>query len=273
MDQIAIYGKGGIGKSVVATNLTARYALGGARVLHVGCDPKVDSAVRLLDGKRIVTVMDLAGDGADDIPFSAIVNRGRHGVDCVEAGGPEPGTGCAGRGVARTIEIIGESGVLERDAYDVAVFDVLGDVVCGGFASPLRLGFARKVVIVVSDQPMSLFAANNITRAIHRYASNGVALVGLVANSVTETTDRALLGRFAEALGTRILAFVPRDPAVPEAENRRHTVSEAAPESPAARALAALADEVRALDPASQPLPRTLSEDEFFAFVQGGARA
>jgi nitrogenase iron protein NifH len=269
LDQIAIYGKGGIGKSVVATNLSARYALAGERVLHVGCDPKVDSAVRLLDGKRLVTVMDLTGDGAEDVPFAAIVNRGRHGVDCIEAGGPEPGTGCAGRGVARTIEIIGESGALENGNYDVAVFDVLGDVVCGGFASPLRLGFARKVVIVISDQPMSWFAANNITRAIHRYASNGVALAGIVANSMTESSNRDLLTRFATALNTRILAFLPKDPAVPDAENHRHTVSEYQPASPAAQALAALAAEVRTIDPLKQPLPRTLSEDEFFRFVQG----
>ncbi len=269
VDQIAIYGKGGIGKSAVATNLSAHYALRGERVLHIGCDPKVDSAVRLLDGNRLVTVMDFAGDM--DVPFASIVNRGRLGVDCVEAGGPEPGTGCAGRGVARTIEMIGESGVLERDTYDVAVFDVLGDVVCGGFASPLRLGFARKVVIVISEQPMSLFAANNITRAIHRYASNGVALAGLVANSVTDATDRDQLLRFAQALGTRLLAFVPRDPAVPDAENRHHTVAEIAPDSPAARALAALAQELRTLDPAKQPLPTTLSETAFFDFVRGKA--
>lgn len=271
VDQIAVYGKGGIGKSVVATNLTARYALAGSRVLHVGCDPKVDSAVRLLESRKLVTVMDVAGDGQEDVPLSAVLNRGRHHVDCIEAGGPEPGTGCAGRGVARTIEILGESGALEAGQYDVAVFDVLGDVVCGGFASPLRLGFARKVLIVVSEQPMSLFAANNITRAIHRYAENGASLVGLVANSVSETTDRGMLERFAAALDTRVLAFVPRDPAIPAAENVRHTVTETAPESPAARALAEVARLVRECDPARQPLPRTLSEDEFFAFVQGAA--
>lgn len=271
MDQIAIYGKGGIGKSAISTNLTAHYALRGARVLHVGCDPKVDSAFRLLADRRLVTVVDQSGEGVEELPFSAIVNRGRLGIDCVEAGGPEPGTGCAGRGVARAIEVIGESGVLERGAYDVAVFDVLGDVVCGGFAAPLRLGFARKVVIVVSEQPMSLFAANNITRAVHRYASNGVALAGLVANSVTGTTDRGLLERFAEALGTRILAHVPRDPALPAAENRRFTVREEAPGSPAALAIAALAEELRTIDPAGLPLPRTLSEDDFFRFVQGAA--
>jgi nitrogenase iron protein NifH len=269
VDQIAIYGKGGIGKSAIATNLTAHYAKGGARVLHVGCDPKVDSAIRLLAGRPLVTVVDQAGDGLEDIPFASIVNRGRLGIDCIEAGGPEPGTGCAGRGVARAIEVIGESGVLERGGYDTVVFDVLGDVVCGGFAAPLRLGFARKVVIVISEQPMSLFAANNITKAVHRYACNGVALAGLVANSVVETTDRDLLARFAEALGTRILAYVPRDPALPAAENRRFTVTEEAPGSPAALALGALAEELRTIDPERLPLPRTLSEDDFFRFVQG----
>jgi len=254
---------------VVATNLSAIYAVAGRKVLHVGCDPKVDSAVRLLDTGRLGTVMDLAGDGAEVVPISSIINRGRHGVDCIEAGGPEPGTGCAGRGVARAIEILGESGVLAGGSYDVAVFDVLGDVVCGGFASPLRLGFARKVVIVVSDQPMSLFAANNITRAIHRYSSNGVVLAGIVANSMTDGSRRDVLERFAGALGTRILAFVPRDPAVMDAEKRRHTVTEWAPDAPAARALGTLARDILELDTAAQALPRTLSDDEFFEFLQG----
>jgi len=271
VEQIAIYGKGGIGKSVIATNLSACYAMAGRRVLHVGCDPKRDSALRLMDHGRLSTVMDLVGQDPDSLSIAAIINRGRHQLDCIEAGGPEPGTGCAGRGVARTIEFLDEQGVLSNGIYDVVIFDVLGDVVCGGFAAPLRLGFARKVFIVVSDQPMSLFAANNITRAIRRYASNGVVLGGLIANSCLPDTDRDLLSRFAARLGTRVVQFLPRDPTVITAEKERRTVVEWAPDSELATLLRALADEVVALDPGAIPLPKTMTDDEFFAFLQGHA--
>jgi nitrogenase iron protein NifH len=267
LQQIAIYGKGGIGKSVVATNLSAHFGIQGRRVLHVGCDPKCDSALRLMNGSRVATVMDLASADPDAISIAAIINRGRHNVDCVEAGGPEPGTGCAGRGVARTIELLGEHAVLENGAYDVAVFDVLGDVVCGGFAAPLRLGFARKVVIVVSDQPMSLFAANNITRAVRRYGPNGVALTGIVANMRTADSDSDLVRRFAARLGTRILAFLDRNQTVVEAEKKRRTVIEWAPESPLASTLRSLGEEILAFDADSAPVPSTMTDDEFFAFL------
>jgi len=271
VEQIAIYGKGGIGKSVVATNLSACYAMAGKRVLHVGCDPKRDSALRLIDDGRLSTVMDLIGQDPDSLSVASIINRGRHQLDCVEAGGPEPGTGCAGRGVARTIEFLDEQGVLSNGIYDVVIFDVLGDVVCGGFAAPLRLGFARKVYIVVSEQPMSLFAANNITRAVRRYATNGVALGGIVANSCLPDTDRDMLTRFAERLGTRIATFLPRDPNVIAAEKERRTVVEWAPDSVLAASLRTLADEALALDPSTVPQPKTMTDEEFFTFLQGRA--
>jgi nitrogenase iron protein NifH len=271
LEQIAIYGKGGIGKSVIATNLSASYAMAGKRVLHIGCDPKRDSAIRLIDSGHLSTVMDLIGQDPDSLSVATIINRGRHGLDCVEAGGPDPGTGCAGRGVARTVEFLEEQGVLSNGVYDVVVFDVLGDVVCGGFAAPLRLGFARKVFIVVSEQPMSLYAANNITKAVRRYSSNGVVLGGIIANSVLPETDRDLLTRFAARLGTRIITFLPRDLDVIAAENHRRTCVEWAPESVFAKSVGKLADEVLALDPAQVPAPNTMTDDEFFTFLQGRA--
>jgi len=200
---------------------------------------------------------------------ATFINRGRHGLDCVEAGGPDPGTGCAGRGVARTIEFLDEQGVLSNGVYDVVVFDVLGDVVCGGFAAPLRLGFARKVYIVVSEQPMSLYAANNITRAVRRYAANGVVLGGIIANSVLPDTDRDLLSRFADRLGTRIATFLPRDLDVIAAEKNRKTVVEWAPEAVFATSVKKLAAEALILDPATVPEPKTMTDDEFFTFLQG----
>lgn len=269
-ERIAVYGKGGIGKSVVATTLSAVYAMGGRRVLHVGCDPKHDSAVRLLDGNKSVrTVLDVLGD--DPTASTAdILNRGRHGIDCCEAGGPPAGLGCGGRGVARTIEHLDELGLLRSGDYDIAIFDVLGDVVCGGFAAPLRDGFAEKVVIVVSEEPMALYAANNIARAVETYKRNGVALAGLVLNQRARDADLGLVERFCAKLGTRVLASIQRDQGIIEAERQGRTIVEHAPDSAAARALAGLADRIVGLSAAELPLPQPLGDDGFFEFIRTG---
>jgi nitrogenase iron protein NifH len=269
MDRIAIYGKGGVGKSVVATTLSAYYARQGKRVLHVGCDPKHDSAVRLIDGDQtIVTVLDALADNPNITSTEAILHTGRYGIQCCEAGGPEPGVGCGGRGVARTLEFLDEMEVIEEGGYDVVVFDVLGDVVCGGFAAPLRQGFAEKVFIVLSEEPMALFAANNISKAIHTYHANGVVLGGLVANLRTPDADRDLLARFAEALGTEILAYIPRDPLIIAAERARKTIVEHAPDSPSAVAFAALAERILGIEKESISLPKPLNDQAFFEFIR-----
>ena len=168
MERIAVYGKGGVGKSVVATALSVWYAQQGRAVLHVGCDPKQDSALRLTDGARLRSVLETLADHPQLTSVDSVLHEGRYGIRCCESGGPEPGVGCGGRGVARTLELLGELEVISGGQYDVVMFDVLGDVVCGGFAAPLRRGFAEKVVIVVSEEPMAMFAANNIARAIAR---------------------------------------------------------------------------------------------------------
>jgi nitrogenase iron protein NifH len=270
MEKIAVYGKGGIGKSVIATSLSAHFALSGRSVLHVGCDPKQDSAFRLTNGARIPSVLDVLARSPQMTSASSVLHPGRHKIICCESGGPEPGLGCGGRGVARTLEFLGEMEVLETGNYDVVMFDVLGDVVCGGFAAPLRQGFAQKVVIVLSEEPMALFAANNIAKAINTYRRNGVCLAGFVANLRSADGDAALLERFAEELSTRLLATIPRDPEIIAAEKVRQTVVEFAPESAASRQLAKLALGIEALDPATQPLPTPLSEEAFFEFIKDG---
>jgi nitrogenase iron protein NifH len=268
-ERIAIYGKGGIGKSVVATALSAAYAMAGRRVLHVGCDPKHDSAIRLLDGEpRLRTVLDVLGDNPEAAGTRDILNMGRHGIHCCESGGPPAGLGCGGRGVARTIEHLDEMGYLQGGEYDVAVFDVLGDVVCGGFAAPLRDGFARKVLIVLSEEPMALFAANNIARAVEVYRRNGVALAGLVVNRRSDDGDLAAVERFADRLGTSILALIDRDPRITEAEKRRLTIVEYAPDSDTAATLRRLADKLIELQVSELPLPKPMSDEEFFAFIR-----
>lgn len=268
-EKIAIYGKGGVGKSMIATSLSIHYAQRGHRVLHVGCDPKCDSAWRLLeDGASLTTVLSVIGDDPEPDATASVISRGRHGIHCCESGGPAPGLGCGGRAVARTIEFMDEAGILASDQYDVAMFDVLGDVVCGGFAAPLRRGFARKVVIVVSEEPMALFAANAISRAIHTYQRNGVVLSGLVANLRSNDARIETLEEFARALGTEILAVVQRDARILTAERAQRTVLEHAPESEPSQTLRALGDRLleRAADTVPPPTP--MNEADFFQFVR-----
>lgn len=270
LERIAIYGKGGIGKSMVATSLSATFAKDGRRVLHVGCDPKHDSAVRLMDGGvQIPTVLEVIGDDPSAVSTEAILHEGRMGIVCAEAGGPRPGVGCGGRGVARTLEFLDDMEVIDSGNFDVVVFDVLGDVVCGGFAAPLRQRFAEKIVIVMSEEPMAMYAANNIARAVEIYHENGVQLAGLVANvKQVDDKDLEMLHRFAERLSTRILAVIRRDPLVITAERKRQTVVEYAPEAETSQTFVQLAAAITELDTKALSLPTPMEDPEFYAFLE-----
>ena len=267
MEKLVIFGKGGIGKSTLATSLSASLAAQGRRVLHVGCDPKHDSTAALLGGRMIEPVIDrierVKGVTRDDI-----VTRSHLGVDCVEAGGPGAGVGCGGRGITRMLEIFREAALLKPGVYDVTLYDVLGDVVCGGFAAPLRRGVGEKVIIVASEELMALYAANNIAKAVVHYATNGIGLAGIVFNLKNNDTDRATLQRFAALLNARVLGYIPRDPLIREAEYRRKTVIEHAPASKVARRFAELARHVLELELAGQPLPTPLSERDFYELAR-----
>lgn len=267
---IAVYGKGGIGKSVVATSLSACYAMRDMKVLHIGCDPKVDSAIRLVNSRdELRTVLDVLGDKQTQVAAQSVIAVGRLGIHCCESGGPPPGLGCGGRGVARTLEFLEDMEVIEEGEYDVVIFDVLGDVVCGGFAAPLRQGFGDKVVIVLSEEPMAVYAANNISRAVRAYEDNGIALAGLVGNLKESSQENMnALERFAGRLSSQMLGFIPRDGAVIAAERRRRTVVEYAPDSPASVAFNELADKLLAIDKATLDAPSPLGEDEFYEFLE-----
>ncbi|MFA6316987.1 MAG: AAA family ATPase [Elusimicrobiota bacterium] len=270
MEKIVIFGKGGIGKSTVAANLSAVYALEGRKVIHVGCDPKHDSTVGLVDGDMIETFMEKHAKvfgirDRQNLGAKELLVRGRLGIDCIEAGGPEPGVGCAGRGISMMLEAFADLDILKAGAYDVGVFDVLGDVVCGGFAAPLRKGFAEKIVIVISEELMALYAANNIAKSVRTYSSNGVYLAGLVANLKDGKSDRKKLEKFAKLIGTRILEYVPRDPAVREAEfSRDRTVVERAPKCAFAKSIRSLAAKILAVKKEKCPIPTPMNDKQFY---------
>ena len=232
MRQIAIYGKGGIGKSTTTQNTVAGLASLGKKVMIVGCDPKADSTRLMLHAKAQNTVMDLVRDRGtvEDLELSDVLKIGYGGVRCVESGGPEPGVGCAGRGVITAINFLEENGAYPPD-LDFVFYDVLGDVVCGGFAMPIRENKAEEIYIVVSGEMMAMYAANNIARGILKYATSGrVRLAGLICNSRNTDREADLIEALAKRLGTHMIHFVPRENQVQRAELRRMTVIEYSPE-------------------------------------------
>jgi len=228
--QVAIYGKGGIGKSTTTQNLTAGLAELGKNILVVGCDPKADSTRLLLGGLAQRTVLDTLREEGEDIELGSIMKTGFKGIKCVESGGPEPGVGCAGRGIITSIGMLERLGAYTEE-LDYVFYDVLGDVVCGGFAMPIREGKAKEIYIVASGEMMALYAANNISKGIQKYALKGeVRLGGIIGNGRNVDREIDLLKAFAKELGTQLIHFIPRDNVVQRAEIRKKTVIEFNPE-------------------------------------------
>ncbi|WP_459476405.1 nitrogenase iron protein [Clostridium saccharoperbutylacetonicum] len=231
MRQVAIYGKGGIGKSTTTQNLTSALAEMGKKIMIVGCDPKADSTRLVLGGLAQKTVLDTLREEGDDIELDAILKAGYGGIKCVESGGPEPGVGCAGRGIITSIGMLEQLGAYTPD-LDYVFYDVLGDVVCGGFAMPIREGKAQEIYIVASGEMMALYAANNISKGIQKYAkTGGVRLGGIICNSRKVDKELDLLEAFAKELGSQLIHFVPRDNMVQRAEIHKQTVIEFDPKA------------------------------------------
>jgi len=269
IEKIVFLGKGGIGKSTILTNLSTIYARMGRKVLFVGCDPKRDATMLLTNRTDIPTVIDQL-IRTNDVRLEDVLLEARSGIHCIEAGGPEPGVGCAGRGIARMLEFFRETELLEKNGYDTVLFDLLGDIVCGGFATPLRKGFGEKVFIVVSDELMSLYAANNIARAVVNCTPNGVVLGGLVANLKDARADERMIGRFARKLGTRVVATLRRDARFRRAEYRRLTLVEHAPRSETVAHLARIARKVLRIDPARIAPPTPMDDRTFYELSRRG---
>jgi nitrogenase iron protein NifH len=226
--KIAIYGKGGIGKSTTTQNTAAAMAyFHNQKIFIHGCDPKADSTRLILGGKPQDTLMDvLREDGAEKVTNEKVIKLGFKGIQCVESGGPEPGVGCAGRGVITAINLMEENDAYTPD-LDFVFFDVLGDVVCGGFAMPIRDGKAQEVYIVASGEMMAIYAANNICKGLVKYANqSGVRLGGIICNSRKVDREKEFLAEFTSAIGTKMIHFVPRDNVVQRAEFNKKTVVE-----------------------------------------------
>jgi nitrogenase iron protein NifH len=243
--QIAFYGKGGIGKSTTSQNTLAALAEMGQKILIVGCDPKADSTRLILHAKAQNSILSLAAEKGtvEDIELEEVMKYGYQRIRCVESGGPEPGVGCAGRGVITAINFLEENGAYEN--LDYVSYDVLGDVVCGGFAMPIRENKAQEIYIVMSGEMMAMYAANNISKGILKYAnSGGVRLGGLICNERQTDKELELAENMAKKLGSKLIYFVPRANIVQHAELRRMTVIEYAPDSEQAQHYRNLAEKI-----------------------------
>jgi len=242
--QIAIYGKGGIGKSTTTSNISAALVEAGFKVMQFGCDPKSDSTNTLRGGEYIPSVLDLLRENSHVDAHQAIF-RGFGGVYCVEAGGPQPGVGCAGRGIITAVQLLKQQNIFEELDLDYVIFDVLGDVVCGGFAVPVREGIADHVFTVSSSDFMAIYAANNLFKGIQKYSNAGGALLGgVIANSINSKFQREIVDDFVTKTQTQVVEYVPRSITVTQSELQGKTTIEANPKSEQAAIYRRLADKI-----------------------------
>jgi nitrogenase iron protein NifH len=280
--QIAVYGKGGIGKSTTTSNLSAALSDMGYKVMQFGCDPKADSTNTLRDGSYIPTVLDLLREKGTVEARDAIF-EGYNGIYCVEAGGPAPGVGCAGRGIITAVQLLKQQKVFDELELDYVIYDVLGDVVCGGFAVPIREGIAEHVFTVSSSDFMAIYAANNLFKGIKQYSKRGGALLGgVIANSITSDYQKAIIDDFVARTKTQVMQYVPRSITVTQSELSGKTTIEGAPDSKQAEIYRELARRVEAHTESDTPQPLDSHElrdwaaewaDQILAIESGEVRA
>lgn len=245
MIRIAVYGKGGIGKSTTVSNVAAALAEKGMKVMQIGCDPKADSTILLRHGKEASTVLDLYNKKRQDLKLEDMVQIGYGGVVCVEAGGPAPGLGCAGRGIITALEKLQETGAYETYKPDTVFYDVLGDVVCGGFSMPMRKGYADKVFIITSGENMAIHAGANIAMAVENFRNRGYAsLGGIILNRRNVPREEEKVQELAEDFHTKVIGTLSRSELVQEAEVLGKTLLEVYPDSEMAEEYRTLAEQI-----------------------------
>ncbi|WP_461457209.1 nucleotide-binding protein [Methanothrix sp.] len=263
---IAIYGKGGIGKSTTSSNISAALSEEGYRIMQIGCDPKSDSTNTLRGGRFVPTVLDRLRSGKR-IETDEIVHEGFNGILCVETGGPEPGVGCAGRGIITAIELLKQKKIIEEFSPDIIIYDVLGDVVCGGFAMPIREGVAEQVYTASSSDFMSLYASNNLFKGVKKYSKSGGALFsGIIGNSINLPIHEDIIQDFAANTKATIAGFVPRSLTVAKAELQGKTTIEADPDSEQADLYRNLAKSI--VNNENRYVPGPLGTDELKAWAE-----
>jgi nitrogenase iron protein NifH len=258
--QIAIYGKGGIGKSTTTSNLSAALSELGLKVMQFGCDPKSDSTNTLRGGKYIPTVLDTLREKTV-VKAHEVIFPGFNGIYCVEAGGPAPGVGCAGRGIITAVELFKHQNIFEELELDVVIYDVLGDVVCGGFAVPIREGIAEHVFTVSSSDFMSIYASNNLFKGISKYSNSGGALLGgVIANSMGTPYSQEIIDDFVAKTHTQVMEYIPRSITVTQSELQGKTTIEAAPRSVQAGIYRSLAAKIVEHSVSKTPTPMEVTE-------------
>ncbi|WP_150267917.1 nitrogenase iron protein [Paenibacillus tepidiphilus] len=260
LKQIAIYGKGGIGKSTTTSNISAALSVAGYKVMQFGCDPKSDSTNTLRGGEYIPTVLDTLRDN-QIVKAQDVIYEGFNGIYCVEAGGPAPGVGCAGRGIITSVSLLKQQRIFEELDLDFVIYDVLGDVVCGGFAVPVREGIAEHVYTVTSADFMAIYAANNLFKGIHKYSREGGALLGgVIANSINAPYAKEIVDDFVRRTDTKVVEYVPRSVTVTQSELQGKTTIEAAPDSEQAKVYRSLAQKIADHTESKVPAPLDTNE-------------
>lgn len=269
MRKIAIYGKGGIGKSTVSQNVAVALAKKGYRVMLVGCDPKADSTRLITNGIKSKPILDMLQQEESGVALDDVVKTGCYGIRCVESGGPEPGVGCAGRGIITAIELLEKENLVDEDNLDFLIFDVLGDVVCGGFAMPIREGKADEVYIVCSGECQALYAANNIAKGVHRFAGrSSTRLGGIICNRRNVKKENETVYEIAQKMGTVVIGTISRSDSIIVAEAKRQTIVEYDDTDPSAVEFLALAEKIVNNQNYVDPLPLSNEElDELYSII------